>query len=48
MDIGQQESQLSETMVEEHLEKALDEDDVSEKDYYVRSALQYIVSEEMN
>lgn len=48
MVISQQESQISETMAEKHLKKALDEGELSEKDYHVRSALQYILSEETN
>ena len=48
MDISQQESQMAETMVKEHLKEALDEADPLEKNYHIRSALQRIVSEEMS
>jgi len=47
MDICQQESQMSEAMVKEHLEEALDETNPVEKNYHIRSALQRMVSEEM-
>jgi len=37
---------MSETMFKQHLKAALDESDPVEKNYHIRSALQYVVSEE--
>jgi hypothetical protein len=46
VDISQQEAQMTETMVKEHLKEALDETNPVEKNYHIRSALQRIVSED--
>lgn len=43
---SQLEDRKSETPVETHLENALDEDDLWEKNYHIRSALQYLTVEE--
>lgn len=48
MDIRQEKSHMSETVLKKHLEKALDESDPAEKNYHIRSALQHIASEETN
>ena len=48
MDISRQESQVTETILKEHLKEALDETNPVEKNYHIRSALQRIVSEEMS
>jgi len=39
-------SRMSEPMFKEHLREALDESDPVEKNYHIRSALQYVVSQE--
>ncbi|WP_193310430.1 hypothetical protein [Halorubrum halophilum] len=46
--MSQQESQMIETIVEEHLKEALGETNPVEKNYHIRSALQRMVSEEMS
>jgi len=48
MDDSENEGQISETMVEKHLKKALSEADPAEKNYHIRLALQHVVSEERN
>lgn len=46
MENNQWESQMSETTAEKHLRKDLNEADLSEENYHIRVALQYMLSEE--
>jgi len=48
MDIRQGRGNMSEATLKEHLKEALDESDPAEKDYHIRSALQYMTPDDAN